>query len=162
MENVFRQIAAGEIAAGYLLIVGRTDWLNQKGIRQWHRPIPETVIRKRQADGDFYGYWVNDELMAVVCLLEYSVTAWGDLLQGRYLVLASLVSSLAHAGQGHGRQCVLQACEYARLAGYERVYLDCVDNAGVLPNYYSHLGFLQMGSQTMPDGRQDVLMAKDL
>ena len=162
MENAFRQIADGEIAAGYRLIVERTDWLNQNGIRQWPRPIPEAIIRQRQADGNFYGYWVDDELMAVVCLLKHSATAWGDLLHGNYLVLASLVSSLAQAGRGHGRSCLLQACEYTRRAGYEKLYLDCVDNAGALPGYYARLGFLPVETQTLPDGRRVVLMAKVL
>lgn len=162
MEPIFRRITPDEITEGYQLIVERTNWLNQKGIRQWNEPIPERVIRQRQADGNFYGYWNDNQLMAVVCLLKKSVTEWGDKLQGKYLYLATLASSIIHAGQGYGSKCVLSACEHAQRENYERIYLDCVDNAKALPRFYLQLGFQQIGEQIEPDGRQEVLMMKEI
>src|SRR5258706_16453569 len=102
MESVFRHITVDEISEGYQLIVERTNWLNQRGIQQWNQPIPETVIRQRQAEGNFYGYWVDGALVVVACLLEQSVTAWDDQLHGRYLYLATLASRVTRAGQGYG------------------------------------------------------------
>ncbi len=162
MESVFRHITVDEISEGYQLIVERTNWLNQRGIQQWNKPIPETVLKQRQAEGNFYGYWVDGALMVVVCLLEHSVTDWGDKLYGRYLYLATLASYVAHAGQGYGSSCVMAACEYARQAGYERIYLDCVDNARALPNFYLRLGFQQIGEQDKPNGWRVILMIREL
>jgi hypothetical protein len=61
--------------------------LNQKGISQWSQPIPEHVILDRQKAGRFFGYWSNEELVAVVCLLDKSVSDWKDLLQGKYFYM---------------------------------------------------------------------------
>lgn len=162
MPALFRRISDDEFAAGYGLIVERTAWLKEQGIQQWPAPIPEAVICNRQAAGEFYGYWVDDELMAVACLLEKSVADWGDRLQGKYRYLATLASRLSHAGQGHGGACVLQACEHARQAGCGKVYLDCIDNAGALPRFYARLGFTPVDEQRLTNGWKDVLMARDL
>jgi len=162
MESIFRPLRLDEIPEGYRLIVARTDWLNQKGIRQWPAPIPEEVIRRRQAAGGFFGYWAGKELAAVVCLLGQVPPVWGDRLQASHLYLATLASAVAYAGRGYGYQCVLAACEYARQAGYERIYLDCVDNARALPAFYQRLGFRQIAARSEPDGRQVVLMSRKL
>ena len=162
MEPVFRRIMQDEIAEGYQLIVERTDWLNQKGIQQWKRPIPDSIIRQRQAEGHFYGYWVGGVLMAVVCLLEKSILDWGDKLPVKLLCLATLASRLSYAGYGHGSNCVMSACEHARQMGYKKIYLDCVDNAKALPDFYIKLGFRQIGEQVIPSGWRVILMSKDL
>ena len=162
MKTEFRCLTVEEIPAGYRLVVERTDWLNQKGIRQWDEPLPEAIFRQRQADGSLYGYWVEDELVAVVSLLGRSVSDWGDRLQGSYLYLATLVSAVRYVGQGYGSGCVKAACEYAGKMGCGTVYLDCVDTLGALPAFYRKLGFEQIGEKIWQGERRVVLMVKDL
>jgi GNAT superfamily N-acetyltransferase len=162
MKNIFRRIKDSEVAAGYDLIVARTNWLNQQGIPQWSRPIPEAVIRERQRMGGFFGYWSGDRLVAVVCLLASSVSEWDDLLQGKYLYLATLTSALQYKGSQYGRACVLAACQYARENGYENIYLDCMDHQGRLPAFYTELGFEILDRKQSAEGRVDILMVKAL
>ena len=160
--GTFGKLAAGEIEEGYNIIIGRTNWLNQKGIRQWSAPIPEAVIRQRQKAGMLFGYWVNDELVAVVCLLDKSISDWGDKINGKYLYMATLVSDIRYLGRKYGWACATEAFTYAAESNYEKIYLDCVDNEGVLPDFYTQLGFDILDRKVISDDRVEVLMVKNL
>jgi GNAT superfamily N-acetyltransferase len=162
MKCVFRKIEGSEIKAAYSIIVGRTNWLNEQGIPQWPMPIPESIIVSRQQAGNFFGFWKGDELMAVVCLLEKNVSDWGNSLHGKYLYMATLTSDVRNKGKHYGQQCAIAAYQYAKENGYERMYLDCVDNQGRLPEFYAQLGFEIIDKKTAPDGRVDILMVKNL
>ena len=162
MKNVFRKIETVEIEACYNIIVGRTNWLNKQGIRQWSQPIPENVILERQKAGRLFGYWSNDELVAVVCLLDKSVSNWKDLLQGKYLYMATLASDIRYKGRKFGQDCAVAACQYAKENGYEKIYLDCIDNQGALPNFYTKLGYKIIEKKKSEDSRVDILMVKYL
>ncbi|OGV81075.1 MAG: hypothetical protein A3K19_17360 [Lentisphaerae bacterium RIFOXYB12_FULL_65_16] len=162
MDNVFRKIEIHQFDDAYRIIVERTHWLQQKGVSQWNSVIPEDVIRRRQQDGRLFGYWVEGELCAVVSLLAQGTAGWTTAFEGRYLFLATLASSVQRKGGRVGRECVLAACAHAHDAGYERIYLDCVDNAGALPGFYAALGFIALERKTIPDGRAVVLMRREL
>jgi len=162
MSKNFRKIEASEIQAGYQIIVDRTNWLNERGIHQWFKPIPYEVIDQRQQAGNFFGYWVQSELHAVVCLLDKSVSDWGNLLTGKYLYMATLASALQHKDQGYGAECVLEACEYSRKNGFEKIYLDCADNHGMLPRFYSQLGWKFLESKNHSSEPVTALMVKEL
>lgn len=162
MKNVFQKIEHGEINAGYNIIVGRTNWLKKQGIRQWSQPIPENVILERQKAGRFFGYWSDDKLVAVVCLLDKSVSDWKDLLQGKYLYMATLASDIRYKGNKFGQACAVTACQYAKESGYEKIYLDCIDNQGALPSFYTELGYKILEKKKSEDSRIDILMVKYL
>ncbi len=162
MSGVFRKIETSEIQEGYNIIVARTNWLNQQGIPQWTQPIPFEVISQRQAAGRFFGYWANGGLTAVVCLLDKSVLDWGDQMLGNYLCMATLASAVQYKGKGYGEECAIEACNYSKTNGCERVYLDCVDNDGALPRFYSKLGFEILNTTSYAGGFKIVLMVKNL
>ena len=162
MKNVFRKIEDVEIKASYNIIVGRTNWLNKQGIRQWSQPIPENVILERQKAGRFFGYWSNDELVAVVCLLDKSVSNWKDLLQGKYLYMATLASDIRYKGRKFGQDCAVAACQYAKENNKKKIYLDCIDNQSALPNFYTKLGYKIIEKKKSEDSRVDILMVKYL
>ena len=160
--GMFRRLEANEIAHGHAILVGRTNWLNQRGIRQWAQPIPEAVLRERCRAGSVFGYWVLDELVAVVCLLEQGSAEWIARLSGRYLYLATLASDVRHKGKGYGQACVADACRHAQERGYDKVYLDCMEHAGALPSFYARLGFEVLAKKRLPEALTSVLMVKRL
>ena len=162
MKVVFRKVEENEIKAVHDIIAARTDWLNQQGIHQWPRPLTEDILRERQQAGRLFGYWRNHELVVVVCLLEKAVLDWGDLLQGKFLCMATLAGDLRYQGKGNGQACAIAACDYARERGYEKMYLDCVDYQGILPGFYTRLGFQSLGQKILPDGRTLILMVRPL
>ncbi len=142
MQTEFRAVYTNEIPAAYQIILERTDWLNAKGIIQWLRPIPEPIIQQRQADGQLFGYWVDQQLVAVVSLLKASVAQWDSaLFTDTYLFVATLASDVTRIGSSDGAKCLQAAETYAQQNNYEKLYLDCIDNAGVLPAFYTAHGF---------------------
>jgi len=166
MQTEFRAVYTNEIPAAYQIIVQRTEWLNAKGIVQWLRPIPEQIIEQRQADGQLFGYWVDQQLVAVVSLLRASVAQWdNDLFTGSYLFVATLASDVTHIGHGYGAKCLKASETYAQKNRYEMLYLDCLDNAGVLPAFYATHEFQKIAEKQLEQAGKKIslfLMAKKL
>jgi predicted N-acetyltransferase YhbS len=162
----FRRLLPEEFDAAMGIIVEVTDWLLSKGIRQWLQPIPAEIYQTRQEQGENYGLFADDELAAVVSLLDYRPPYWEEYLpETPYKWLATLASSRRFKGQGLGELTIGKAELFLADEGYEEIYLDCFYGQGVLPQFYGALGYEQIARRDLefPFGVFDsVLMKKSL
>ena len=77
-----------------------TEWLLSKGIRQWLQPFPLEIYRERQEQGENYGLFVDDELAAVVSLIDYRPDYWEEYLPETPLQVAGDAGVVAASFKG--------------------------------------------------------------
>ncbi len=139
---LFRRLHDQELDEGYAIIVEVTNWLLSRGIRQWLQPFPPEMYHERQERGENYGLLVDDELAAVVSLIDYRPEYWSEHLpKTRYKWLATLASSRKFKGQKLGELTMSEAEQFLAKEGLPAIYLDCIYGDGVLPQFYTSLGY---------------------
>jgi GNAT superfamily N-acetyltransferase len=161
----FRQLSLNELDLGYSVYLSAFEWLKAQGIRQWLVPLPRSVYEARQARGENYGLFVDDQLAVIVSLGPGTPAGWADVLtEPQTWWVHTLAAGPDHRGRGLGARTLQRATAHLQERGLPEVYLDCL--AGVLPAYYARLGFAQLGAKdiTYPSGNTFpmVLMKKDL
>ena len=162
----FRRLKVEELSAAYEIIWEVTEWLLSKGVRQWLTPIPLDIYHQRQVDGDNYGLFVDDELGAVVSLLDERPDYWSVYLPDTpFKWLATLASARKFKGRGLGQQTIVEAEFHLAVQGCAEIYLDCFYGNGILPQFYDSLGYQLVTRRDLdfPAGTFDsVLMRKRL
>jgi len=165
-DSEFRQLAPHELDSGYAVYMSAFEWLNARGIRQWLVPLPHSVYAARQARGENYGLFVNDQLAVIVSLNSGTPPEWADVLtESETGWVHTLAIRSDYRGRGLGALTLQHSVSHLRDQGLPEVYLDCL--AGVLPAYYASQGFTQLAAKdyTYPSGNTSfpiVLMKKDL
>lgn len=162
----FRRLEDEEFAYAYAIIVEVTEWLLSRGIRQWLQPFPPEVYAQRQALGQNYGLFADDELASVVSLIDFRPDYWAEYLpRTRFKWLATLATSRNFKGQKLGELTMSEAEQQLSKEGVPAIYLDCFYGEGVLPLFYTSLGYQQIARKdvTFPHGTFDsVLLRKTL
>jgi ribosomal protein S18 acetylase RimI-like enzyme len=161
----FRTLAPSEVDGAFKGYLDVFEWLAAKGVRQWLRPLSREAFAERQAKGELFGYFVEEQLAAVVTIAFETSPYWlreaGS--ESRWWIKSLAVApGFRHAGIGVR---TLGECERHLLGcGARGAILDCVD-AGFLPGYYSKIGFSEVARKdiTYPSGNTFlmVLMAKN-
>jgi ribosomal protein S18 acetylase RimI-like enzyme len=154
----FTRIEESEFDQMYKIICDATGWLNEKGIRQWDRPIPEGIMRRRVAAQAVYGLWDEDSLVCVVSLLARYPAGWEQIPEEEFHFIATMALDPAYRHKGLGKTCLEMGIAQLVEGGEEHIYLDCVDNQDVLPLYYEQAGFSRVAVRTGPDGKKWELM----
>jgi ribosomal protein S18 acetylase RimI-like enzyme len=154
----FTRIEESEFDQMYKIIQDATAWLNEKGIRQWERPIPEGIMRRRVAAQNVYGLWVDDSLACVISILARYPAGWEQIQDVDYHFLTTLALDPQLHHKQLGRTCLDMSIAQLTQNGETHIYLDCVDNQDVLPHYYEQAGFRRVAERTGPDGKKWVLM----
>ena len=110
---LFRRLDDDDFERAYAIIVEVTDWLLSKGIRQWLQPLPLELYAQRQVLGENYGLYVDDELAAVVSLIDFRPDYWAEYLPKKpFKWLATLASSRKFKGQKLGELIMIEAEQY--------------------------------------------------
>ncbi|MEP7290150.1 MAG: GNAT family N-acetyltransferase [Chloroflexota bacterium] len=146
----FRRLKISELDDAYAILTEVAAWLLSKGIRQWAQPLPREIYKQRQQRGENYGLFVDGELATVVSLLEYRPEYWSQLLpETNFKWLATLASSRNYSGQKLGELAMLEAEHFLTQEGLGNIYLDCVYNDGMLPRFYSLLGYKEVARKDL-------------
>lgn len=163
---LFRRLHDDELEIGYFIIVEMTEWLLNRGIRQWLQPFPPELYVERQDKGENYGLFVDDELAAVVSLIDTRPEYWAEHLpKTRFKWLATLASARKFKGHKLGELTMSESEQFLASEGLPAIYLDCIYGRGVLPQFYTSLGYYQVARKDVafPNGSFDsVLMCKRL
>ena len=139
---IFRRLHDDEVDAALAIITEVTDWLATKGVRQWSEPLPRDVYEQRQEHGENYGLLVDQELAAVVSLIEFRPDYWSEYLpKTPFKWMATLASSRKFKGQKLGELAISEAEHFVTVEGLPAIYLDCVYGQGTLPEFYPWLGY---------------------
>lgn len=141
----FRRLLADELGAGYACLMDTCAWLEQKGIRQWLRPLPRPVYEQRHARGDNYALLAGQEIVAIVSLLAGVPKYWQDFVTEPSVTWMATLAVRVH-GQKLGQRTVRDAVQL--LASQDRlpVYLDC--RTGYLEAFYRDLGFVSLATRS--------------
>ena len=163
---VLRQLASGEADSGYAVYLAAFRWLNDKRIRQWLVPQQREIFDRRQERGENYGLFIGGDLTVVLSLVQSTPAEWADVISGRETWwLHNLATAQNFRGRRLGPLAVKMACEHLVEAGVNAVYLDCVDVAGFLPDFYEKLGFAKVVERSIayPSGNSFpmVLLRKE-
>ena len=143
----FRPLAAVEEAAGYQVICDTVDWLREKGIKLWEKPLPRETYAARQQRSENYGLFVGGELAGIVSLVRGAAQQWAEELPDRQIMwMSTLATANAFRGRGLGQQIVAQAISHLAGRGETLLYLDC--KPGFLVDFYSDAGFAEVARKT--------------
>ena len=163
---LFRRLQDEELDTAYGIIVEVTDWLLNQGVRQWLQPIRYEAYAARQQNGENYGLFVDDELAAVVSLMDARPEYWSEELPTTpYKWMATLASARKFKGQKLGELTLSEAEQFLATESIPALYLDCIYGTGTLPQFYDSLGYRQVARKDIdfPHGTLDsVLMRKRL
>ncbi len=167
MHNfAFRQLKPDELDAAYAIVTEVTEWLLQRGIRQWLQPLPLEIYAARQNKGENYGLMVDDQLAAVISLMDFRPEYWAEYLPKKpFKWVATLASARRFKGQKLGELTLSEAEHYLTTEGVPAVWLDCLYGEGALPAFYTMLGYQQVARKEIrfPLGSFDgVLLRKKL
>ena len=136
---VFRRLGDDNVEAAVAILAAAAEWLLARGIRQWTTTDPQKLRHELQHDGERYGLFEYDRLVAIVTLTT-APPEWDDELKGQSV---RWISKLAVApdchGRGLGRLMAEHALESLRQEGASRAWLDCRN--GPLVAFYESLGF---------------------
>jgi len=144
----FRQLTPAEEAAGYQVICDTVDWLGEKGIKLWEKPLPREVYAAREERGENFGLFVDGELGVIVSLVKGVPEYWAAEVKGtRPLWLCTVATATKFRGRELGREAVRLALQRARGLA---VYLDC--KPGWLTDFYASLGFVAVQQKTLTLG----------
>lgn len=154
-EYVFRQLTASEEEAAYQVICDTVDWLKEKKIQLWDKPLPREIYARRHEKGENYGLFVDQALAVVVSLVAGIPGYWaGTPTQPNAVWICTLAAARDFRGQSLGRTAVEMATDYV---SQDDVYLDC--KPGYLEGFYSSLGFQKVTHSSFPEyGFEAVLM----
>lgn len=154
MQSVaFAQLGNEHFERAYDIVVRATEWLNAKGVRQWDKPVPVETYQERHDAGLNHGYFVGDELVAVMTLKRDVPSYWQGVreFEEPFRWLSTFAIDRARAGSGLGPAALRAAEDYLRERGVPRIYLDCVDREGALPRFYSGAGYTMLERREWPD-----------
>ncbi|MCC6803408.1 MAG: GNAT family N-acetyltransferase [Anaerolineae bacterium] len=162
----FRRLNDDDFEDAYAIIVEVTQWLLNKGIRQWVEPFPTLLYAQRHVMGENFGLFVDNQLASVVSLIDDRPEYWSEYLpKTRFKWLATLATSRSYKGQKLGELTMVEAEQFLAREGVPAVYLDCIFGDGTLPVFYSSMGYKLVARKdvTFPHGTFDsVLMRKRL
>ena len=163
---LFRRLQEKELDAGYGIIVEVTDWLLSQGVRQWLQPLPYETYVTRQRSSENYGLFMDNELAAVVSLMNARPDYWASSLpKTDFKWMATLASARKFKGHKLGELALSEAEHFLAVEGVPAIYLDCIYGNGALPKFYELLGYHQIVRKPIefPHGTLDsVLMRKRL
>lgn len=159
-------VTAPEVAAAYAIYLEVVEWLKNKGVRQWLRPLTEEEFQNRQIRGELFASLLESRMAAIVTIALEEDADWSEAVgTGKNWWIKTLATHRAFSRQNLGGR-IMRACEAHLIqSGARVVYLECVDY-GFLPEYYARLGYevLKRKTITYPSGNTFpvALMRKSL
>jgi RimJ/RimL family protein N-acetyltransferase len=162
MKTRFRRLRDEEFDTAYAIVCERTQWLLERGLRQWPRPLAQSVYFREFSAGQIYTLAVEGRPAVVLSLMHYGSRRWRDHVGPEpHWWLCTLASSLEFRGRGLGARAVEEAATHLSGLGAERLHLDCIVHSDdFLPRYYQRLNFSELARKTVPrPGQESVEMA---
>lgn len=103
------------------------DWMQDRGISQWHHgDVSEERVRRQAEDGQ---WWLirsdAGDLIAAVRTVNADPQIWGE-SDGRAVYVHGLMVDRGCAGLGLGRRLLVWAADHGRRRGAEVLRMDCV------------------------------------
>lgn len=138
----FRKLATEELPAAHAIIAEATAWLKERGVVQWPRVLPFETYRERQERGENFGLF-EPSLAAVMTLAPKVPDHWNDRDYVRPMLWLSTLA-VRRDSSGAGRRAIAEAERFAFAAGFNALYLDCVDREDALPSFYRAAGFNEL------------------
>lgn len=153
MNQEYRKLRANELDTGYAVHLEAYEWLKSRGSRQWPKPFPYEKYRLWHELRLNYGLFADNDLAAVLSIVEEADDRWRDYLKGRSVLwIRAVAGSDRFRGQGFGRLAVQAAVHQIGLEHRMPVYLHCYKGSGYLPGYYSRLGFDTLSETELDNG----------
>jgi ribosomal protein S18 acetylase RimI-like enzyme len=167
LRGYLRRLKEEEFDQAYAIYLDAFEWLKAKGVRQWLVPISRIAYQDRHHRGENFGYFISEELCAIVSLANMSTKYWTTQLgEVPQWWISMLAVSTSRREMGVGREVVRAVEDCITTSNGEVVFLDCVDEKGFLPLYYGNLGYSVVARQeiTYPSGNTFpmVLMRKEI
>jgi GNAT superfamily N-acetyltransferase len=162
----FRLLTRAESAAAYNIVKQAVNRLLIRHLPAWL--VPYQTYAQRQANGENYGVFLDQQLGAVVTLsASYHPQDWAEYVPETDVIwLGTLCVADQFRGQGLGRDTLMQAEAFLRAQGRQAVWLDCYYGNGFLPAYYQAFGYTWIARKALifEDGslHDSVLMSKNL
>lgn len=141
---------AADAAEIFYLRNGLVDWMQRRGISQWHHnDVSEEQIRQQAGAGQWWLIRADaGSLIAAIRTLDEDPRIWGEPDRGAIYVHGLMVDR-RYAGQGLGRMLLAWAAEHGRRQDAEVLRLDCVAANLGLCDYYVHQGFTRVGTKEL-------------
>ncbi|WP_072686967.1 GNAT family N-acetyltransferase [Rhodococcus marinonascens] len=142
------ELAGDEDAAAILALRhGATDWLAERGIRQWDRSeMPMSTVLEHVRRREYYvvSREPGGPVLGALRLVWSDLDIWGHQEEFSGYV-HGLVIDRSQAGTKLGSQLLEWAAGRARNAGAALLRLDCTEHNMALRDYYARAGFVEVG-----------------
>lgn len=145
-DYTFRLAKIEEVETIFRLYVGRIDWMDKNGIRQWNATrylelYPLSYYIRQCELGNLYVMECGENgiISGAVVLFEDD-RRWPDTKNIRAYYIHNLVS--APGANGVGARLIAEAETLAKDAGKQAVRLDCAVDNTFLNNYYASKGYM--------------------
>lgn len=147
----FRLIKDNELGLAYQIHSEVVNYMLNKGIQQWLRPIPFSKLETRQKKNENFGLFYYNELFVFLSLLKRTdYHEWEGYIEEPMTIWITTVSTnIRYKGKSYGKTAILKAIEYLEKHGFKELYLDCVIGEGFLVEYYQALGFKFIDNQNV-------------
>ncbi len=130
-----------DLDRAYDIIEIVSAWLNNKGIKQWLKPLPRHLYDTWQAKGWNYAYYEGSNILGIVSLVRQPINDWQETFtQDDVLCISTLAVHPKFFGRGIGRIIMKEVEDISR----ETLFLTCVNSHEFLPEYYQSLGYREL------------------
>lgn len=146
-----RNAIPDEVSHAFDIIVGRIQWMDLKGIRQWNvtrylERFPYSYYVEKQQSGELYLLLDHSTLLATA-VLKTADDRWpAEAHRQPALYLHNFATVPGHPGSG--LRFLALAEQLTAILGYHFLRLDCADDNPFLNNYYHSLGYSPAGTCT--------------
>lgn len=142
---VIRLAVPTDAPAIFELRLQSEDWLTARGIKQWeHGEVSLDDIGRQIVNSEWHVASEGESLLGVLRVLWADEPIWQH--QDEFAAYVhGLMVPRERAGQGLGAALLLWAEDQARCRGARALRLDCVEANTRLRQYYSALGFQEVG-----------------
>jgi ribosomal protein S18 acetylase RimI-like enzyme len=157
---VFRQLSDADVDPAVDILNAAAEWLIARGIRQWTTTYPRELYQRAQEQGENFGLFEDDRLVAIVTVTS-APPEWQAELSGHDVRwITKLAVAADRHGRGLGRRLAKETLEQLRRAGAPGAWLDCRN--GPLVAFYQSLGFERITNKVVhfATGPLDVVLMK--
>lgn len=141
----------------------KAKWLNKIGKPMWNMEFLEkSKFIKKYNDPECFIAYLNNSPIGGFILVERDEFFWGaNSHLGAYYIHKIVVKD-GYTGQGNAQKMIKWAEAYAKIAGKEKIRLDCYEDRNYLMQLYTNCGFNLVEVKTMPDGIRIAQFEKKL
>ncbi|MDF1811499.1 MAG: GNAT family N-acetyltransferase [Verrucomicrobiales bacterium] len=158
----FRQLSLKDETEAYTIHCQTVDWLLGRKIRQWTRPVPESIFVERIERGEMFCMEVEGQIAAIVTILRQEPGCWqNELGSGTFTFISTLCTGNDYRGNNYGKALLSESIRFIESEWeMEKIYLDCVVGDQFLPKFYHEFGFKDVAMKGIeyPTGVFEMLL----